>query len=130
MKKLLCLLIMIQFFVFGCSNAGGHFKDYNQAELTDKFQEAGVDPKLPTKFPVEIKEEVFNPPFEDEKVYSVDFLGTKNERFSLQIIKGGNVDYDDRLEKESVEIGKNNGLYFIIISKKTPTSRNGKDIAQ
>jgi hypothetical protein len=109
MKKLILLVIVIPLMLIGCSN-GSNLVTFDNTELAKELKSEGINPKLPTMFPVEIvKYERVIPPHESKR-YETSFTAEGGEVFNV-IIHSGQVTYNNQVKKEEVKINGNEGFY-------------------
>lgn len=94
--------------LIGCSE-GDNFKRFDNSELKEELKVEGINPKLPTKFPVTIVEYERKTPPQQSNIHEIIFKGKDGELFSL-IIDSATTEYND-FEKEDVEINGNSGFY-------------------
>lgn len=110
MKKILFVLVAVPSLLFGCSNSGEDLVEYDYSELSSELAEKGIEPKLPTGFPVAIEGyELFEPPHESSR-YETSLTGENGEIFTL-IVHSAPVSYEGNMEKEDVQINGNGGFY-------------------
>ncbi|MBN8192929.1 DUF4367 domain-containing protein [Bacillus sp. NTK074B] len=100
---------MILLFVVGCSN-GQTLTKYNHDQLSEDLKKEGIDPKLPTRFPMAVKDAKIQMPPHKSAIYSVMFNGGDGEVFDLRI-HSGDVTFEGDFEKEEVKINGKDGFY-------------------
>ncbi|EDL66511.1 DUF4367 domain-containing protein [Bacillus sp. SG-1] len=110
MKKLLFMLVAFPSLLFGCSHSREDLVEYNHSELSAELAEKGIEPKLPTEFPVAIEGyEIFEPPHKSSR-YETSLTGKNGEIFTLTVHTAP-VSYEGNIEKEDVKINGNEGFY-------------------
>lgn len=110
MKRLLFVLVAVPSLLYGCSNSGEDLVEYDHSELSSELVEKGIEPKLPTVFPVAIEgHELFEPPHESSR-YETNLTGENGEIFTLTV-HSAPVAYDENMEKDDVKINGNEGFY-------------------
>ena len=115
MRKFFFLLIAASFLLIGCSDIGSgeSFVTYDHNQLERDLESEGIEPKLPTAFPVAITEyEIVKPPHESPR-HEIQLTGKKGEIFNL-VVHAAPVTYDGKLEnQEEVKINGNEGFYAV-----------------
>jgi hypothetical protein len=117
MKNIILMMIATSFLLIGCnSNANGDsLATYDNSQLaSDLEEERGLQPKLPTEFPIEIsKYEIFEQPHESS-IHEVRLTGENGEIFTL-LFHTAPVTYNDGAldNQEEVTINGNDGLYAV-----------------
>ncbi|WP_409250701.1 hypothetical protein V1502_11040 [Bacillus sp. SCS-153A] len=111
MRIILFLLIALPVLLVGCSSSDSNsLVDYDHSKLSSEFENEGIQPKLPTGFPVRIKgHERVIPPHETSR-YETKFTGENGEIFTL-IVHSGPVAYEEGMKKEDVSINGSEGFY-------------------
>lgn len=110
MKRVLSILlfILVPLIILGCSQKEVKF---DHTELKEELKKEGISPKLPTTFPVTIKEyERVIPPHPTD-IIEVEFIGEEGMQFSL-IIEPPPVEYPNLQNEEDVKVNGNNGFFL------------------
>lgn len=115
MRKFFFLIIAVSFLLIGCSaiGSGESFVTFDNKQLASDLESEGIEPKLPTRFPMVISEyEIVKPPHESSR-HEVQLTGEKGEIFNL-VVHSTPVTYDGELEnQEEVKINGNEGFYAV-----------------
>jgi len=115
MRSIFFLIIAASFLLIGCTNNGNgeSLVTYDNNQLASDLEKEGIEPKLPTEFPVAITEyQILKPPHESTR-HETKLKGENGERFTL-LVHSGPVSYDGELEnQEEVEINGNEGFYAV-----------------
>ena len=110
MKKLIMLLFVVLLSaIVGCNN-GQELISFNNEELSKELKNEGVEPKLPTQFPMEVNDYEIQLPPHKSSIYPVMFKGKGVEIFNLRI-HSGDVSFHGEFEKEDVKVNGNEGFY-------------------
>jgi Domain of unknown function (DUF4367) len=115
MRRFFFLLIAASFLLIGCSEKGNgeSLVSYDHNQLASDLESEGIEPKLPTEFPVRITEyEIVKPPHESSR-HEMQLTGENGEIFNL-IVHSAPVTYDGEVEnQEKVKINGNEGFYAV-----------------
>ncbi|MFI8687203.1 DUF4367 domain-containing protein [Rossellomorea sp. NPDC077527] len=115
MKKIFLLLCAVSFLLIGCSDIsnGGSLVTFDNNQLESDLENQGIEPKLPTEFPIAITNyEIMKPPHESPR-HEIELTGENGEVFTL-VIHSAPVTYDGELEnQEKVKINGNEGVYAV-----------------
>ncbi|WP_171050780.1 DUF4367 domain-containing protein [Bacillus sp. BHET2] len=115
MKKIFFLLIAASFLLIGYSDIskGDSLVTYDHNQLASDLEKEGIEPKLPTEFPVAITNyEIVKPPHESAR-HEIGLTGESGEVFTL-VIHSAPVTYDGKLDnQEKIEINGNEGFYAV-----------------
>ncbi|WP_456270935.1 DUF4367 domain-containing protein [Bacillus sp. AK031] len=113
MRKIFFLLIAVSFILSACSinSNGENLVTYDNSQLSSDLEKEGIDPKLPTGFPIAITEyELFKPPHQTSR-YETNLIGENGEIFTI-IVHSTTVSYEGEFEnQEEVTINGNEGFY-------------------
>ncbi|KPL60993.1 DUF4367 domain-containing protein [Rossellomorea vietnamensis] len=113
MRKFFLLLIAASLLLIGCGEMGSgeSLVTYDNSQLAGDLENEGIEPKLPTEFPVDIAEyEIVKPPHESSR-HEIQLTGKNGEIFNL-VVHTSPVTYDGELEnQEEVKINGNEGFY-------------------
>lgn len=114
MKKFQILLLGISLLLIGCNDKEASAGiSYDPTKIREYLkEEQKIEPKLPTTFPVEIKEDEINPQTHPESsVHDVQFTGENDEKFML-MIHTKEVKYDGKPQGyEEITINSQDGFY-------------------
>ncbi|MEI5908734.1 DUF4367 domain-containing protein [Bacillus spongiae] len=114
MKKIIFLLIAVPFFLIGCgSDNDVNLVTYDNGELEKELKEEGIQPKLPTKFPIVIVEHELSipPPPTPKGQFPVYYTGENGEYFELMIWDRP-VTWEEISTYEKVDINGNESFYM------------------
>ncbi len=114
------LLVVLLFATAGCNN-GQELIGFNNEELSKELKNEGIQPKLPTQFPMEVDGYELQLPPHKSAIYPVMFKGKEGEIFNLRV-HTGDVSYHGEFKKEDVEVNGNEGFF-------TEDDRAGLDLA-
>ena len=109
MKKWMIVCMMILLSMVGCSN-GQTLTKYDHDQLSRDLKKEGIDPKLPTRFPMVVEDYEIQMPPHKSAIYSIMFNGEDGEVFDLRI-HSGDVTFEGDFEKEEVMINGKDGFY-------------------
>lgn len=109
LKKMIMLFMVFSLFIMASCSNELTLVDFEKNELVKELNDQGIKPKLPTKFPIKIKDyELQKPPHESE-IYPIVFIGESGEVFNLRIHLG-DVTYSGDFE-ETVKVNENEGSF-------------------
>ncbi|PKR84695.1 DUF4367 domain-containing protein [Heyndrickxia camelliae] len=109
-RSFITALMTVAFLVSGCSHDGLY--RFNHKSLLAELKKSGFAPELPTELPFKVKStNITEAPQPNNKIYTIDFHGTKGEYLSLQMVSNMNVKYNDDVKREKVKIGDIQGQY-------------------
>ncbi|WP_335872263.1 hypothetical protein [Bacillus sp. 2205SS5-2] len=115
MRSIFFLIIAASFLLIGCTNNGNgnNLVTYDNSELASDLEKEGVEPKLPTNFPISItKYEILKPQHESTR-HETKITGENDEIFTL-VVHSSPVTYEEELEnQEEVKINGNEGFYAV-----------------
>lgn len=103
---LLLLLFLVPLILMGCTQK----ESFDQKALKEELKEEGINPKLPTKFPITIERyELVTPPHETT-INEVVFKGEEGRMEFTLTIQPSLVEYID-FEGEDVTVNGKDGFY-------------------
>lgn len=111
MKNLSVIIMIVLFILGGCANSnaieGIH---YDSEALQSQLEDKSYQPKLPTKFPFEVKNASFSPTptANEEKVFNFTFIGAE---VSVELMTFNRDSINLDMETEKVRIGSIDGQY-------------------
>lgn len=103
------LFIVISLFIIASCSNEQKLVEFEKNELLEELNEQGIKPKLPTKFPIEIKEFELQMPPHESQIYPIVFIGESGEVFNLRIHLG-DVTYSGEFD-ETVKINGQDGSF-------------------
>ncbi|BCB03962.1 hypothetical protein [Bacillus sp. KH172YL63] len=109
MKKWILLFIIICLTTTACTNSP-HTIKFDHADLSKELKKEGINPKLPTQFPMKVeKYEIQRPPHESV-IHEIMFTGENGEIFNLRV-HTGEVTFGEDMKEEEVEISGDQGFF-------------------